>query len=63
MDLPDFFADVPTITMRDPVAVFLDAWERGVIAYTYADVVKLAGHSIAIRDRIILICRQIEVSC
>ena len=42
---PDFFADAPRITVRDPLARFLGAAEDGVIEYSYADVVKLAGHS------------------
>jgi hypothetical protein len=42
---PDFFADAPRITVRDPLAAFLGAAKDGVIEYTYADAVKLAGHS------------------
>ncbi|WP_416798157.1 hypothetical protein [Ciceribacter azotifigens] len=45
MDFPDFFADAPTISLRDPLAVFLGASKLGVMTYTYADAVKLAGHS------------------
>jgi hypothetical protein len=45
MDFPDFFSNVPTITLRDPLAVFLGVSESGLISYTYADAVKLAGHS------------------
>lgn len=45
MDFPAFFAETPTITLRDPLAVFLGASKSGVITYTYADAVKLAGHS------------------
>ncbi|MDI6838634.1 hypothetical protein [Ciceribacter thiooxidans] len=45
MDFPDFFADAPTLSLRDPLAVFLGASKLGVITYTYADAVKLAGHS------------------
>lgn len=45
MGFPSFFADVPTITLRDPLAIFLGASDDGVITYTYADAVKLAGHS------------------
>jgi len=44
MDFPDFFAEAPTITLRDPLAVFLGA-SSGTITYCYADAVKLAGHS------------------
>ena len=45
MDFPDFFADVPSITLRDPLAAFLGVSKSGVMTYTYADAVKLAGHS------------------
>lgn len=45
MDFPDFFADAPAISLRDPLAVILGASKRGVMTYTYADAVKLAGHS------------------
>lgn len=45
MDFPDFFAKAPTITVRDPLAVFLGASVSGAITYSYADAVKLAGHS------------------
>ena len=45
MQLPEFFAAAPRITVRDPLARFLGAAKDGVIEYTYADVVKLAGHS------------------
>lgn len=42
---PDFFADAPRITVRDPLSAFLGAAQDGVLEYSYADVVKLAGHS------------------
>lgn len=42
---PGFFADAPRITVRDPLAEFLGAARDGVIEYSYADIVKLAGHS------------------
>lgn len=45
MDFPDFFTKAPTITVRDPLAVFLGASVSGTITYSYADAVKLAGHS------------------
>jgi hypothetical protein len=45
MHFPEFFDAAPRITVRDPLARFLGATEEGVIEYTYADVVKLAGHS------------------
>jgi hypothetical protein len=45
MEFPDFFADAPTITLRDPLAAFLGVSKSGVMTYTYTDAVKLAGHS------------------
>jgi hypothetical protein len=45
MDLAAFFSDVPTMTLRDPLAQFLGATPDGTITYSYADAVKLAGHS------------------
>lgn len=42
---PAFFADAPTITLRDPLARFLGAAADGTITYRYADAVRLAGHS------------------
>jgi len=42
---PDFFAAVPCIRLRDPLAAFLGAAAGGVLEYGYVDVVKLAGHS------------------
>jgi hypothetical protein len=45
MNFPSFFADAPTLSLRDPLAQFLGATADGVITYSYADAVKLAGHS------------------
>lgn len=42
---PSFFNSVPTITMYDPLAEVLGAASEGILTYTYADAVKLAGHS------------------
>lgn len=42
---PAFFADAPTIVMRDSLAEFLGAADAGVLEYRYADAVRLAGHS------------------
>jgi hypothetical protein len=43
--LPAFFDQVPRLVVRDPLAEFLGAAEDGVLAYGYADAVRLAGHS------------------
>ena len=45
MTFPAFVAEAPTITVRDPLAGFLGAAADGTITYSYADAVKLAGHS------------------
>lgn len=45
MSFPEFFAEVPTLRMRDPLAETLGASCDGLIEYGYADAVKLAGHS------------------
>lgn len=45
MRFPDFFRDVPRLTVRDPLAGFLGAADDGVLEYGYEDAVKLAGHS------------------
>ncbi|MCU0842502.1 MAG: hypothetical protein MUC79_12395 [Thiobacillaceae bacterium] len=42
---PEFFAHVPALTLRDPLAELLGAAEGGVLEYRYLDAVKLAGHS------------------
>ena len=42
---PDFFADAPQLTLRDPLAEFLGAARGGRMTYGYADAVRLAGHS------------------
>lgn len=45
MKYPEFFASVPGIRLRDPLAGFLGAFEDELIDYAYLDAVKLAGHS------------------
>lgn len=45
MKLPDFYEAAPRIAFKDPLAALLGAAENGVIEYSYADAVKLAGHS------------------
>jgi hypothetical protein len=45
MDFPEFFDKAPVVSLRDPLAVFLGASGSGKFTYSYADAVKLAGHS------------------
>lgn len=45
MLFPDFFDQVPRLQVQDPLAEFLGAADGGRLEYSYADAVKLAGHS------------------
>lgn len=45
MRAPDFFAEVPALTLHDPLAELLGAAEGGIVEYRYIDAVRLAGHS------------------
>lgn len=45
METPDFFNEIASITVHDPLAKVLGAAAEGILEYTYADSVKLAGHS------------------
>jgi hypothetical protein len=45
MMFPEFFAQLPSLTLRDPLAETLGAALGGILAYRYEDVVRLAGHS------------------
>ena len=45
MNYPDFFDEVPRISLYDPLAEFLGATEGGILEYGYFDAVRLAGHS------------------
>ncbi len=45
MKYPDFFKDIPTIKLQDPLSAFLGTLENGEVEFAYLDVVKSAGHS------------------
>jgi hypothetical protein len=45
MKLPSFFDQVPLLRVRDPLAEVLGCAEGGVLEYSYADAVRLTGHS------------------
>ncbi|MBI1887334.1 MAG: hypothetical protein HYS19_03035 [Nitrosomonadales bacterium] len=45
MSHPDFFDEVPKISLHDPLAEFLGAAQGGILQYGYFDAVRLAGHS------------------
>ena len=45
MHYPDFYAQVPSITLYDPLSEFLGAFTQGELEISYLECVKLAGHS------------------
>lgn len=45
MMFPDFYREIPPITLHDGLAELLGAAEQGRLDYHYADAVRLAGHS------------------
>lgn len=45
MKLLDFFDQVPSLRVRDPLAELLGCAERGELEYRFSDVVRLTGHS------------------
>ncbi len=45
MAFPDYFAQIPPLALRDPLAEALGAAEQGLMTYRYEDAVKLTGHS------------------
>lgn len=45
MKYPDFYNEVKTITMYDPLSETLGSFEDGIVTFSYVDVVKSAGHS------------------
>ena len=45
MNYPNFFNDVPSIKLQDPLSNFLGTFENGEVEFTYLDIVKSAGHS------------------
>jgi hypothetical protein len=60
MQLPDFYADVQRLRVRDPLADFLGAAGDGVLEYGYEDAVKLAGHSCpTVGSAYVLTCRAL----
>jgi len=45
MHYPDFYTQVPSIELYDPLSEFLGAFDDGKLHISYLDCVKLAGHS------------------
>jgi formylmethanofuran dehydrogenase subunit E len=45
MNYPNFFKNIPTIKLQDPLSAFLGTFEYGLVKFSYLDIVKSAGHS------------------
>jgi hypothetical protein len=45
MELLNFFDQVPRLRVREPLAELLGCAKEGILEYSYADVVRLTGHS------------------
>ena len=45
MNYPQFFNEIETIKLQDPLSDVLGSFENGIIEFNYLDVVKSAGHS------------------
>ena len=45
MEYRAFFDEIETIVLEDELAQFLGVNDNGVIEFSYADIVKTAGHS------------------
>lgn len=45
MPFPEYFSQIPPIVVHDPLAELLGAPADGLLHYTFADAVKLAGHA------------------
>lgn len=45
MTYPEFFDDLPTVTLEDDLSEFLGTFEDGIVRFSYLDIVKSAGHS------------------
>ncbi len=45
MKYPDFYNQVKTIKLYDPLSEFLGSFEDGIIEFNYTQIVQMAGHS------------------
>ncbi len=45
MKYPDFFNKVKTIKLKDNLSDFLGVFEKGIVEFSYTEIVKAAGHS------------------
>jgi len=47
MKYPEYYDSIEKITLYDPLAEFLGSFEKGIIEYSFAEIVKMAGHGCA----------------
>jgi len=45
MNYPEFFNNIETITLKDPLSDFLGTFEDGIVEFNYLEIVKNSGHS------------------
>ncbi len=45
MKYPEFFNNIETIKLKDPLSNHLGTFEDGLVEFSYLDIVKAAGHS------------------
>jgi formylmethanofuran dehydrogenase subunit E len=45
MNYPKFFDEIEKIELKDELSAFLGAFEKGLVEFSYLDIVKSAGHS------------------
>jgi hypothetical protein len=45
MKYPEFFNDIEPIVLKDKLSEFLGSTEKGIIEFSYIDIVKMSGHS------------------
>lgn len=45
MKYPEFFDEIETIRLQDPLSNILGTFEEGIVEFSYLDIVKSAGHS------------------
>ncbi|MCK5857366.1 MAG: hypothetical protein KAG64_07745 [Bacteroidales bacterium] len=48
MKYPEFFDKIPHIELQDKLSAFLGSSEKGIIDFSYLEIVKMAGHSCAV---------------
>ena len=58
MNYPDFFNHIETIQLQDNLSNFLGTFEKGIVEFSYLDIVKSAGHSCPTVSGAYLMCLE-----